>query len=99
MDKKKLILTILIFCISAFLVFADDSGSGIDSYVNGFVKSAQTIAILVSAGFCVILGIKMMANGGFTHENVKYMIGIVGGIIIIVLALKLPTWVQTLGNG
>lgn len=101
MSRKILIILMIVLCIASPLFAVDNTqtNSGLDNYIENFTKAAQTIAILISSVFIIFGGFKIWSAGGLNKENIGYLVSIVAGIIIVALALTLPSWVQGLQNG
>lgn len=98
MNKRILIVLLILICIASPLFAAEDTSSGLDAYIKNFRDAAVVIAILISSIFIIFAGFKIWSAGGLNKDNVGYLVGIIAGIIIIALAAALPEWVQKLNS-
>lgn len=96
---KKLILCMLVFALVVSPMFAAESeNSGFSTYFNNVAKTFQIVAISIAAIVFIICGLRVLTNGGLNPENTKYIMGCVVGVVIIALALTLPTFIKGLGG-
>lgn len=93
MSRKVFIILVILVLITSPL-FADDT---IDSYVQGFTTAIQAIAMLIGAVFAIFCGLKIFSNG-LNKDTIGYLVGVIAGIVIIVLAPSLPDWVKGLNK-